>query len=116
MSVEVVDDFFSNITDTSHCDDDSVCIFCTIVVEELVVSSELLVDHTHVLLDNFWKFVIVLVACFSVLEENVSVFMRSSHVRVLWVESVVSECLDSIHVAHILKIIIIPNSNFLDFV
>ena len=115
MGVEVVDDFFCNIADASHSDDYSICIFCAIVVEELVVCSKLFVDHSHVLLDNCRKFIIELVASFSVLEENVSVFMRTSHVRMLRIESVVSECLYSIHIAHFLKIIIIPYSNLLDF-
>ena len=50
------------------------------------------------------------------LEEYVSVLMGSSHVRMLWVESVIPECLDSFHVTHILQVIVVPNGNLLDFV
>ena len=116
VCVEVVDDLLCNVADGSHCNDYAVCIWSAVVVEELVVRSKLGVDLAHVVLYDFWKLVVVLVAGFSVLEEDVSVLVASPHVWVLWVECVCSECLDCIHVAHVLEVLIVPYCDLLDFV
>ena len=48
------------------------------------------------------------------LEENVSVLVGTAHGGMLGVESVLSECLNGVHVAHLLEIFIIPKLYFLN--
>ena len=50
------------------------------------------------------------------LEEDVSVLVASSHVRVLRIESMLSEFLNGLHVAHVLEICIIPDCDLLNLV
>ena len=83
MGVEVVDDLLSNIADGAHGDDDTVSVRSAVVVEELIVRSELLIYLVHVLLDNVRKRLIELVAGLAVLEECISVLVGTAHVRML---------------------------------
>ena len=50
------------------------------------------------------------------LEEDVAVLVGSSEVRVIRVEACVAELLYSVHVAHFLEVLIIPDSYLLDLV
>ena len=116
MGVEIVDDFFGDVADGAHRDDNAVGVGSAVVVEELIVGAELGVDLVHILLDDFGKRVIVLVAGLTVLEEGVAVFVGAAHVRMLGVERVLTEGFDGLHVAHIGKILIVPNGDLLDLV
>ena len=50
------------------------------------------------------------------LEEYVAVLVRAAHHSVLRVQCALAECFNSIHVAHFLQILVIPNLDFLDLV
>lgn len=50
------------------------------------------------------------------LEERITVLVGAAHGGVLGVEGVLAERLDSVHVAHVGEILIIPHSDLLDFV
>ena len=50
------------------------------------------------------------------LEEYVAVLMRSSQMRMFRIEACITECVNSIHVAHFLEVFIIPYSYLLDLV
>ena len=116
MCVEVIDDLVCNVADRTHCNDHAVCIGSSVVVEELVVCTELGVDLVHVGLDDCGQLIVELVAGFPVLEEDVSVLVASSHVGMLGIQSVLPELLNGLHVAHVLEIVIVPDLDLLDFV
>ena len=48
------------------------------------------------------------------LEEDISVFMRAAHYGALGVESALSERLNSVHIAHLFEILIVPDLNLLN--
>ena len=81
----------------------------------MIICSELCVDFVHVFLNNLGHCVIILVAGFSVLEEDVSVFMRAAHYGAFGIESALTERFNGVHVAHFLKIFIVPDLNLLNF-
>ena len=116
MSGQIVDDFLCDIADGAHSDDDAVSIGSAVVVEELVIGAELGIDLAHVLLDYCGDCLIVLVGSFTVLEEDIAVFMGAAHYGVLGVQRSVSECLDGVHVDHVLEIVIIPDLDLLQLV
>ena len=104
------------VTYRAHSDDNALCVGCTVVVEELVVSAELCVNLAHVLLYNCGKSVIVGVARLSVLEEDIAVLCRAAKYGVLGVERSVAERLNCVHINHFLKILVIPSGNLLNLV
>ena len=116
MRVEVIDDLLDDIAEGTHGDDDTVCVRCTVVVEQAVIRTELLVDLVHILLDDCGKLVVGGVARLAMLEEDVVVLMRATRVRMLGVEAVVTERLDRIHIDHVCKVGVIPLGDLLDLV
>ena len=50
------------------------------------------------------------------LEEDISVFVRTAHYGTFGVEGSLSESVNCVHIAHFFKIFVIPNSDFLNFV
>ncbi len=113
---KIIDNLLGNVADRAHCNDNPVSVGRTVVVEELVISTELGVNLIHVLFYDCGKRVIVLVACLTVLEENISVLVRTAHCGMLGIESVLSERFNGVHVAHLLEILIIPKLYLLNLV
>ena len=113
-SGEVVDNFLGNVAYRTHCDDHAVCIGSAVVVEEIVIRTELLVDLLHVLLNNSGQCIVNRVAGLAVLEEHVVVLMGTAHSRMLRVQSVSTELRNGIHVAHFLEVSVVPELNLLD--
>ena len=116
VSVHVVDDFLCHVADGTHGDDDAVSVGSAVVVEELIVSAQLLVDLAHVLLDGLGEGVIVLVAGLAMLEEDVAVLVGTAHHGTLGVQGVLAERVNSVHIAHFLQILVIPHGDLLDLV
>ena len=108
LGVQVIDDFVSNVADRAHSDHDTVSIGCAVVVEQIVVGAQLLVDLGHVLLDHCGQCVVSGVAGLTVLEEHVAVLVGTAHLGVLGVQSLGTELLNSLHVAHFLQISVVP--------
>ena len=116
LSGQVIDNFFCNVTDGAHSNDNTVSIWCTIVVEQLIVCTQFSVNFAHVFFNNSWNCIVVLVASFTMLEEDISVFMGTTHGWVFWVQSTFAECFNSIHIAHFFQVFVIPNLDLLDLV
>ena len=116
MSVHIVYNFFCNVAYRTHSYDNSVCIRSAVVVEELIVCTELFVYLAHVFFNNIGKSIVIFVAGFSVLEEYIAVFCRAAKNGMFGVESACAECCESILVYHRFEIVIIPCFDFLDFV
>ena len=116
MCVHVIDDLFRDVADGAHRDDHAVSVRRTVVVEETVVGAEFLVDLAHVLLDDPGDRVVVRVAGFSVLEEDIPVLGRAAEHRVLGVDGAGTERGDRVHIHHLGEIFVIPDRNLLDLV
>ena len=116
IGVQVVDDFFGNVAEGAHGDDDAVGIGCAVVVEQLVVGAQLGVDLVHVLFDDGRQVVVHAIACLAVLEEDVAVFVGTAHCGMLGVQGVGAERTDRVHVNHLGQVVIVPNRDLLDFV
>ena len=116
VCVQVIDNFLCNVADGAHSDDNAVSVSSAVVVEQLVVGAELGIYLAHVLLNDARNSFVVLVGSLAVLEEYVAVLVRAAHHSVLRVQCALAECFNSIHVAHFLQILVIPNLNLLDLV
>ena len=116
MGVQVVDDLLRHVADGAHGHDDPVGVGCAVVVEQLVVGTQLGIDLVHVLLHHGGQSGIVLVAGLTVLEEDISVLVAAPHMGMLRVQGVSTELLHGVHVAHILQILVIPHGDLLDLV
>ena len=114
--VQVVDYLFCNVTDGAHSHDYTVGIGSTIVVEQVIVCTQLGINLCHVLAYYFGQCVVNRVTSLTMLKEDISVFVRTAHCRMVGVQRVSTECLQSIHVHHVFKVCIVPSLNLLDFV
>ncbi len=113
---QVVDNFFGNVANGAHRDDDSVGIGSAVVVEEFIVGAEFGIDFVHVGFYDGRKCIVVGVAGFSVLEEDITVLGRAAKCGMFGVQSTVTESTDSVHVNHFGEVFVIPSGNFLNFV
>ena len=116
LSGHVVDDLLGDVADGAHGDDDALGVGSAIVVEQLVISAQLGIDLVHVLLDHGGQSVVVGVAGLTMLEEDIAVLVRATHVGALRIQGVLAERLDSVHVAHLLQVLVIPHGDLLDLV
>ena len=114
--VEVVNNFLCAVADGTHRNDHVLCVSSAVVVEGLVVGADLLVDLVHVLDHDFGNSVIVLVAGFSCLEEDIVVLSGTAGNGVLRVEGASAESLYSVPVEHVSEVSIVPLLDLLDFV
>ena len=112
---QIVDGFFDRIADRTHCNDKLFRIGSAVVVEELIITADLLVDLLHITFNDCGNSVVILVAGFSCLEEDVGVLSGTAENGMLGVESALSEFVDSLHVDHFGKILVIPDFNLLNF-
>ena len=116
MSVEVVDDLLEGVHEGAHADHDVLSLGITVVIEEVIVGAELLVHLVHVVLNDRRQLVVGGVASLTMLEEDVAVLMGAAVVRMLGVERVVAERLDSGHVDHVGQVVVVPNGDLLNLV
>ena len=116
FSGQVVDNFFCNVADRTHCYDDTVSVRCAVVVEQLIVGAQFCIDFAHVLFHDSRNCFVVLVAGFTMLEEDVAVLVGTAHGWMLWVECTFAECFYCIHVAHLFEVFVIPYFDLLDLV
>ena len=89
-------------------------ISSAVVVEQLIVSTNLGINLVHIFLNNCRKSVIVWVAGFSCLEEDIRVLSRASLAWMIWIQCMLAESIYSVHVNHFLKVLIIPGLNLLN--
>ncbi len=115
MSVHIVDNFLCNIAYGTHSDDDSVCVGCAVIVEELIVCSELFIDLAHVFFNDSGESIVIFVASLSVLEEDIAVFSRATENGMFGVERTCAESRKRVLVYHGFEVVIVPCFDLLDF-
>ena len=113
---QIIDGFFDRIADRAHGDNELFGIRSTVVVEEPVIRADLPVDLLHVAFHNGGNGIIILVAGFACLEEDIRVLCGAAENGVFGVERPFAERLDGIHIAHFFKILVIPYFDLLDLV
>ena len=111
---QVVNGFFNRITYRTHGDDHSVSVSGSVIVEQLIIRTDLRIYLVHVFLNNRRHSVIILVACLTCLEEDIRILSRSSLYRMVRIQSVFSERVDGIHIHHIFQVFVIPGFDLLD--
>ena len=72
----------------------------SVVVEQLVICADLSVYFIHVLLYDCRKSIVVRVTCLSCLEEDIRVLSGTSLYRMVRVQSVLTECINGVHISH----------------
>ena len=100
MSIEVVDNLFQSVTERTHTHDNAICIGSAIVIKQVIAGAKLPIDLVHIALNNGRKLSIGSVAGLTMLEEDITIFMRTTSCWMLWIESMITEFLDSITVKH----------------
>ena len=113
---KVIDGLLDGIVYGTHRNDDVISICCTVVVEELVICTDLRIHLIHVLLNDCRKCIVVRVGSLTSLEEDIRVLSRSSLNRVVRVKSLRSELVYILPVNHISEILVIPLLDLLDLV
>ena len=90
------------------------CIGSTVVVEQLIVCTDLLVYLLHVILNDAGDSVIVRIASLTSLEEDIRVLSCTTKYRMLRVESSLSELVDLLEVYHASYVFDVPCLDLLD--
>src|SRR5699024_2392687 len=111
---QIIDSLFDSIVYRTHCNDHVLSVCSSIIVEQFVVCTDLLVYFVHVALYYCRKSVIVRVTCFSCLEEDIRVLSGSSLAGMIGIQGMFTEFSDGIHISHVFQILIIPCLDLLD--
>ncbi len=77
-------------------------IRCTIVVEQLVIRTDLGIYLVHVFLNNRRKCIIVWVAGLSCLEEDIRVLSGTSLAGMIGIQRMLTELVNGVHISHFL--------------
>ena len=75
-------------------------ICCTIIVKQFIIRTDLCVYLVHIFLNNGRKCIIVRVAGFSCLEENIRVLSGTSLYRMIRIQRIFTERINGIHISH----------------
>ena len=94
----VIDGLLDGIVYGTHGNDHMLSVSCAVVVEQLVIGTDLSVHLIHVFLNDGRKSVVVRVAGLSCLEENIRVLGRTSLARMVRVQSMCAELIDGIQI------------------
>ena len=114
MCIQVINDFFRNVADRTHGNNHTVGIFGAIVIEQLVICAQLGVHRVHAIFHNLRQLIIMAVAGLAMLEEDVAVFVRATRRRMFRIQAMLAEIAHGIHIAQLFKVLVIPQSDFLD--
>ena len=111
----MVNGFFNRLIHGAHGNDDGLCIFCTIIVEELIIRSDLGIHLVHVLLDHVRNGIVGFVAGLSGLEKDIRILCGTHLARMAGIQTVVLKVADCLMIDHLVQVFVIPNLNLLNF-
>ena len=113
---QVVDGLLDGVAYGAHCYDNFLGVRSAIVVEQLVICTDLCIYLVHVL-GNYVRYVVVVgVASLTSLEEDIRVLSCAVEYGLLRVEGSVAERLNSVHIYHALEGLVVPLLDLLDLV
>ena len=113
---QVVDGLLSGFGGTAHQHHHTLCIRCTVVVEQLVLPTRQLADLGHVVLHRIGDGRHLLVAGLAALEENVGVHGGAAGGGVLRVQRVAAERPQCIHIHQRAQPLVVQRLDLLDLV
>ena len=114
LCAQVIDNFFDRVTERTHANNNTRCTRITIVIKKTVVSANLFVNTIHARLNNAWKIVINAVTCFAILEENIRILVRTTHMWMLRIKRMITKTLKRTEIIHTFKLIKVPHRYFLN--
>ena len=112
-SDHVVDQLFCGVADGTHGKDHVLGVRSAVVIEGLVVGSDLLVHHVHVFGDDVGSLVVCSVGSLSVLEVGFRLLGRSHQSGVGGMEHSLLEGFDGVPVYHGGELVIVPHLDLL---
>ncbi len=112
---EVVNGFFGSLGNGAHGYDHALGLGMAVVVEEVIFATGDSGDFLHVVLHDFGHGLVVLVAAFAVLEEDVAVLGHAAGHGSIGAEGACTELVDSVHVEERSNFVLLDHFNFLDF-
>ena len=113
---QIIDRLLDRVTHRTHSNDHVLCILCSIIVEQLVICTDLLIYFVHVVLNDSRKSIVIRVTCLSCLEEDIRVLSRTSLARMIRIQRMCTESVDRVHIYQIFEVFIIPCLDLLDLV
>ena len=114
--VEIINDFLCCFTGAAHHDDGAVCVFGTVVVEDVVVTACDFVDALHVFFNHCRDVVVCAVVGFFRLIVDIGALNGGAHQRVFRVHCDFMEVTQRILVHEFRNLVEIDNFDLLDFV
>ena len=116
VGYEVIDGLTRGFRHGTHGDDDAVCIFGAVVIEEAVFATGELVDLFHVFLHDGGHFVVEAIASLAVLEEVVGVLSHTARHGVHRVQGAGAELGQGLLIDERSEILVVELLDLLDLV
>ena len=115
---KIVDSLASRLCGRTHQDNDVLCIFCTIIVEQVILTTSNLGNLTQILLYDSWNTIIVLIGSFTMCKESLRILCRTTGYRTLWSKRTITELLNKFRIykrsnvfhAHLFNLMILMRS------
>ena len=116
VGYEVIDGLTRGFRHRTHGDDDAVCIFGAVVIEEAVFATGELVDLFHIFLHDGGHFVVEAIASLAVLEEVVGVLSHTARHGVHRVQGAGAELGQGLLIDERSEILVVELLDLLDLV
>ena len=113
---QVINGLFDGIACGSHCNDNFFSILCSVVVEQLIVGADLCINLVHVFLNDSRHSIVIRIAGLSCLEEDIRILCGTSLAWMIWIQCMISEFIDRIHIYQVFQIFVIPCLDLLNLV
>ena len=114
--VEIINGFFNRFRAGTHNNDNLFGVFRTDIVNDIVLTAADFCKLVHFFLNNAFNSIIIFIAGFATLEENVRVLSRTADNRSFRAQCMVSNKINVNAVKHCSQIVIGQQFDFLDFV
>ena len=114
LGVQVIHNLLRRLADGAHRDNHALGVFCTVVVEQVMLTARDLREVRHGLLDELWNRIVVFVDSLALLEVDIRVLRRTANDRMIRIQCATAERLDRIPVEQLAEVIIIDELDFLD--
>ena len=115
ISHKVINCFADSLGNGAHSNDNTFCIFSTIVIEEVVRAAGNLRDFTHIIFHNLRNIFVIRVTSLTMLEEMVRVLSHTARNRVLRGKCTATEFSEGFLIDKVSQVLIFKHFYFLYF-
>ncbi|GFI58930.1 hypothetical protein IMSAG025_02394 [Muribaculaceae bacterium] len=112
----MVDCLFDTLCHTAHCDNHTVSLGISVIIEKSIVATGYLVNLFYVVLYDFGYRVVIGIACLAVLEEDIGILCHTSRHRLVGVEGALTELCKCLAVKKRGEILFAESLDFLNLV